>query len=68
MTDTLKALIGKTVDTDIQQSELEKIAKNAGYTRCQLREPGAFYDCQFDTSRLQIHVNSDKKICDLREG
>ena len=68
MTDTLKKLIGKTVDSDVASKDLDKLAKKAGYTRCQLREPGFFYDCQFDTSRLQVHVDDKKKIVDLREG
>jgi chloramphenicol 3-O-phosphotransferase len=68
MTDMLKSLIGKTVDEDVAQKDLEKLAKTAGYTRCQLREPGNFYDMQFDTTRLQVHVDAAKKITDLREG
>jgi len=68
MTNTLKTLIGKTLDEDVAQKELEGLAKKEGYTRCQLREPGGFYDCQFDTTRLQIHVDNDKTIVDIREG
>lgn len=68
MTDILKKLIGKTVNKDVATQELEKMAATAGYTRCQLREPGHFYDCQFDVSRLQVHVNDKKKIVDIREG
>lgn len=68
MTNALKTLIGKTVNDDVATKELENIAKKAGYTRCQLREPGGIYDCQFDTSRLQIHLNESRKIVDLREG
>lgn len=68
MTNTLKTLIGKTLDEDVAQKELEGLAKKEGYTRCQLREPGGFYDCQFDTTRLQIHVDNDKTIVDIRES
>lgn len=68
MTNALKTLIGKTIDEDVAQKELEKLVQKEGYTRCQLREPGGFYDCQFDTARLQVHVDDDKKIVDIREG
>jgi chloramphenicol 3-O-phosphotransferase len=68
MTNTLQTLIGKTVNKDVAERELEKLAKKEGYTKCQLREPGGFYDCQFDTSRLQVHIDNTNKIVDIKEG
>jgi hypothetical protein len=68
MTEALQTLIGKKVDTDVPAKELEKMAKKAGYTRCQLRNPSGFFDCQYDTKRLQVHVDENNKIVDLREG
>lgn len=68
MTEALQTLIGKKVDTDVPTKELEKMAKKAGYTRCQLRNPSDFFDAQYDTKRLQVHVDENNKIVDLREG
>jgi len=68
MTKTLLNLVGKKIGTDIKESELQDMAKQAGYTKYQLRESGYMYDCQYDTSRLQIHLDANKTITELREG
>ena len=68
MTTAIKTLIGKKIDEEVAEKDLESIAKKAGYSRCQLRQPGYMYDCQYDTTRLQVHVDEDKKIIDVREG
>jgi hypothetical protein len=68
MTKALLNLVGKKVNSDLKESELESIAKEAGYDKYQVREPGYMYDCQFDESRLQVHVDKDKTITSVRKG
>jgi hypothetical protein len=68
MTKTLLNLVGKKLNADIEETEIQEMAKQAGYTRCQLRESGYMYDCQYDTGRLQVHLDENKVIADIREG
>lgn len=66
--DSVRKLIGKILNKEIREDEVAKIAKGAGYSIYQFRESDGVYDCQFNTQRLQVHVDANKKIVELREG
>jgi len=58
---------GAQPDT-LTESQLQKIATSFGYRTAQVRDSYAMYDCMYDTSRLQIHINEQKQITEVRVG
>jgi hypothetical protein len=69
----LKQLVGSKVragksSAGYSEEELEKLCKENGYAHCQVREPGYMYDCVYDDSRVQVHVDDSGVIQAVHVG
>jgi hypothetical protein len=64
-------LVGMSVGngkSELTEAQLQSIATGLGYRTAQIRDTFSMYDCMYDTSRLQIHVDEQKKITSVRVG
>ena len=52
----------------LTESHIQIIATKLGYRIAQIRNPCAMYDCMYDTSRLQIHINEYNQITSISAG
>lgn len=60
-------IVGETPES-LTDSQLQNIATSLGYRTAQVRLPNYMYDCMYDVSRLQIHVDEQNKITSVRPG
>lgn len=52
----------------LTNEQLQSIARNLGYKQAQIRSNHCMYDCMFDVSRLQLHVDDNNQITEIRTG
>lgn len=60
--------IGDGKQNTLTEAQLQSIATSLGYRIAQVRDTYSMYDCMYDTSRLQIHVNEQNQITSVRSG
>lgn len=60
--------IGDGRPNTLTESQLQSIATGLGYRTAQVRDTCSMYDCMYDTSRLQIHVDEQGQITSVRIG
>lgn len=60
--------VGDGKSNSLTESQLQNIATGLGYRIAQIRDTYSMYDCMYDTSRLQIHVNEQNQITSVRTG
>ena len=60
--------VGNGKSNTLTESQLQNIATSLGYRIAQVRDTCSMYDCMYDTSRLQIHVDDQKQITSVRIG
>jgi len=66
-------LIGFSIGNDADEKtfnneQLQSIARNLGYKKAQVRSRNAMYDCMYDVTRLQLHVDDNNQIVEIRIG
>jgi hypothetical protein len=60
--------VGDGKQNTLTEAQLQNIATSLGYRTAQVRDTCSMYDCMYDTSRLQIHVNEQNQITSVRTG
>ena len=60
--------MGDGKSNTLTESQIQSIAASLGYRSAQVRDTYSMYDCMYDTSRLQIHVDEQKQITSVRTG
>jgi hypothetical protein len=60
--------VGNGKSNTLTEAQLQNIATSLGYRTAQIRDNYSMYDCMYDTSRLQIHVDEQNQITSVRIG
>lgn len=60
--------IGDGKKNTLTDAQIQSIATSLGYRTAQVRDTCSLYDCMYDTSRLQIHINEQNQITSVNPG